>query len=88
VRAWVAETPDAARMDTVARVAAEIRAAEERGRRAGIEERDELRFLLRSVRPLIREEFLGAGAMTERGWEKFLARVDAALAPRDSGKEG
>lgn len=60
------------------------RAAEERGRRAGIEERDELRLLLRSVRPLIREEFLGAGAMTERGWEKFLARVDAALAPRDS----
>jgi hypothetical protein len=68
-------------------IAATIAAAEERGRRAGIEERDELRTLLTEARRYLAVVFYSPPS-AQRKANTLLDRVDAALAPRDSGKDG
>lgn len=64
--------------------AQELAAAEERGRRRGVEELNELRKLLRECEEAVRETVEdGSWAFTS-----LLVRIDAALAPRDSREGG
>jgi hypothetical protein len=63
----------------------DVKAAEERGRRHGVEERDELRALLRKCRPHVRmQTSITSGREFRETVDALIADIDAALAPRAS----
>lgn len=94
LRGWRGSDPEEAQClrRGYERLQREVAAAEERGRRAGIEERDGLRAVRSRITEylahggLFNPDLMDHSAVSRLLQDAGIA-IDAALAPRDSGKE-